>query len=132
MSRTLISVGTGMASFAGSVLLTFGARDLLGIPVAGIAATALGIVARNSCLENNESLNKRDLIMIGGAGLVGTMSGGATVLAIGAIFQSVLIANMVGSMMGSIMGSIVTFPLTILSSLTGRHVIENHYHIINQ
>jgi hypothetical protein len=105
MNTGLISIGTGVASFAGSVVFTVLSRNLLAIPIVGLAAGAIGLLAKKQCLEEQESLTKKDWILIGGAGPVGAIAAGA---AVAVLVQGVFLGSMMGSFMGTLFGNMLS------------------------
>jgi hypothetical protein len=123
MNTGLISIGTGVASFAGSLVFTVLSRDLLSIPIAGLAAGAIGLLAKKHCLEEQETLTKKDWILIGGASAVGAIAAGATVAAVAVLVQGVFLGSMMGSFMGTMLGNICLYPINMLSIITGRPVL---------
>lgn len=108
MNTGLISIGTGVASFAGSVVFTVLSRNLLAIPIVGLAAGAIGLLAKKQCLEEQESLTKKDWILIGGAGPVGAIAAGAAVAAVTVLVQGVFLGSMMGSFMGTLFGNMLS------------------------
>jgi hypothetical protein len=130
MSRGVVTVGAGVLSFASTIGLTYMAHDLLAIPVAGVAAGAIGLLARKACLEEQKNLDKKDWILIGGAALTGALAGGATMIMVATVVSGVYVGSYVGSMAGSlfgtVLGNIIIFPLNMISLLARRR--EVHYH----
>jgi integral membrane sensor domain MASE1 len=108
MNTGLISIGTGVASFAGSVVFTVLSRNLLAIPIVGLAAGAIGLLAKKQCLEEQESLTKKDWILIGGSSAVGAIAAGAAVAAVTVLVQGVFLGSMMGSFMGTLFGNMLS------------------------
>jgi hypothetical protein len=98
MTRGLIAFGTGIASCMGTIALAFcpgGLTRIGGImAVTSIATTAIGLGVAKLCKEENQTLDKRDLIVIGVAGVVGSLLGGAA-MAISAYLPAYLMVSAV-------------------------------------
>jgi hypothetical protein len=119
MSQGLISVGAGIASFAGGVVFTAMSRDLRMVPMTGLIVGILSLAARSLCLEDGQKLGSKDWILIGGASVVGALSGAATLTVVAILTQGVFIGTMAGSLFGTMLGNLVTFPLRIACILSG-------------
>lgn len=121
MNRSLISVGTGVISFAGTV--AFGCRsfDSCSARFMGLATVALGLAARNACLKEGENFCAKDWILISGAGVIGTKMGLVTVAA---IVQWIVLNSQIFSTKTALVGAIkigkmLGLPISVVFAIAG-------------
>lgn len=120
MSRTLISIATGLGGCVGTVLFTCYTQDVRAIPfctiVSTIATTALGLKAlKASKEEENKELLKRDYIIIGTSSLIGSVTGGAVLAAMFVTTYVVSSGAFVGAFLGSALGNTISMPFSLFA-----------------
>ena len=102
MTRGLIAFGTGIASCMGTIALAFCPGRLARIrgimAVTSLATAAIGLRVAQLRKEENQTLDKRDLIVIGVACVVGSLLGGAA-MAISAHLSAYLMVSAVSQVL---------------------------------
>ncbi len=121
MSRTLISIATGLGGCVGTVLFTCYTQDARAIPfctiVTSIATTVLGLKALKASKEEeeNKELLTRDYIIIGTSSFIGSVTGGAVLAAMFVATCVVSSGAFVGAFFGSALGNAVSMPFSLFA-----------------
>jgi len=118
-STTLITLGTGCVSWAGTIGGLMSGSLVNAMIISSVASATLGLVAQYACKEKDESLTNKEIVLITGGSLAGAATAGATIFLAG----SVILASAMINVFTQILFMPLLIPLCILSSLTERTVL---------
>lgn len=101
MNKVLIPIGTSVLSFYMGAVVVLKARSVNYLPtkiaLVGIAVGAAGLGASTVFLDKGKSLTKKDVVLIGSAGLGGAVLGGTfgamaqTIFGLSALTYAILV-----------------------------------------
>ena len=122
MSNTLIAAGTSIASCAGTVILASYSPSyrplFMSCALSGLIAGALGLAAAGACKD--KALERKDYVVISGAGAVGALAGWAAFIALATTSSLMAIGYFWGSLAGRVRGQAITVPWKIASVVLRR------------